>query len=394
MGSAQGVAGEGGVRLRVLQGQSPTGQHAHRTGTGQALSGDGDGLQPGRRPELAVLTDHRRGEPVTDGVAEAEAVLVGDPLLVDLRVVAGETTHDLAAAVVDADRGAAGVVLGDARGRDQVEGPSPEPVVVRGQRAHRADLDDVAGEVGRERLVLGDADLLLRTTLDQRDPRVARDLGGEAGAALADDAPLTVEQHVGREVDRLREGPLGPLEAGLTLAVGHRLVLQRALAALVAHRAVQRVVDQQKLHDPVLGLHSRGVLRLHHHALGHRDRAGGLRLREAAAVARVGDVDQALPAGADGREQRVVAEARDLDPGLLGRPDHQRALGHGHVMSVDLDGHIGHCTASARWPVHPCNTSFVGLSGRSDRASSPTNSVLQLAQLIAAPPPMQSSRPR
>ena len=33
-----------------------------------------------------------------------------------------------------------------------------------------------------------------------------------------------------------------------------RLVLQRALAALVAHRAVERVVDEQELEDAVLGL--------------------------------------------------------------------------------------------------------------------------------------------
>ena len=43
-------------------------------------------------------------------------------------------------------------------------------------------------------------------------------------------------------------------EPGLAAAVGHRLVLQRALAALVADRAVERVVDQQELHDALLRL--------------------------------------------------------------------------------------------------------------------------------------------
>ena len=37
-------------------------------------------------------------------------------------------------------------------------------------------------------------------------------------------------------------------------AVAHRLVLQRALAALVADRAVERVVDEQQLHDALLRL--------------------------------------------------------------------------------------------------------------------------------------------
>ena len=94
---------------------------------------------------------------------------------------------------------------------------------------------------------------------------------------------------------------LTPVEAGLAAAVGHRLVLQRALAALVADRAVERVVDQQELHDALLRLvgDRRGDLGVDDHALGDRQRAGGLRLREAAAVAGVGDVDQALAAGAD-----------------------------------------------------------------------------------------------
>ena len=48
----------------------------------------------------------------------------------------------------------------------------------------------------------------------------------------------------------------------------------------------------------------------------------------AATVAGVGHVDEALPAGADRVEQRVVAEPRDLDADLLGGPDDQGALGH------------------------------------------------------------------
>src|SRR5690606_20161231 len=119
-----------------LGGDPSAGQHRAGAGRGEATGCDGERLGPGRRAQLTVatvldpVTDLRVGEAVRGaGVAEREAVLVGDPLLVDLRVVAGEATHDLAAAVVDADRGAARVVLGDRRGRDQVEGAGPEPVL-------------------------------------------------------------------------------------------------------------------------------------------------------------------------------------------------------------------------------------------------------------------------
>ena len=95
----------------------------------------------------------------------------------------------------------------DGRG-DQVEGPRAEAVRRGGQRADRADLDGVAGEVALERLLLVDPDLLEGAALDQRDERVAGDLLGEAGAARAQHAALAVEQHLRGDVDRLGVEPL------------------------------------------------------------------------------------------------------------------------------------------------------------------------------------------
>ena len=67
---------------------------------------------PAAQRAVAAVLDpvaHLRvAQPVLEGgVGEGEAVLVGDPLLVDLGVVAGQAAHHLAAAVVDADRGLA-----------------------------------------------------------------------------------------------------------------------------------------------------------------------------------------------------------------------------------------------------------------------------------------------
>ena len=72
------------------------------------------------------------------------------------------------------------------------------------------------------------------------DLGLARDLGGEARAAAALDAPLPVEQHQLGQRDRLLEVALLLEEPGVARAVRERLVLQRALAALVADRAVER----------------------------------------------------------------------------------------------------------------------------------------------------------
>src|SRR5690606_12758624 len=177
----------------------------------------------------------------------------------------------------------------------------------------------------------------------ERDERVTGDLVGEAGAALAQDAAVAVEEDLAGDLQRLGEGPLDVDEAGGRPAVRHRLVLQRALPALVADGAVERVVDEEELDHPVLRLvgDGGGVLGGDDHAGGGLERARGLRLGHRAEVAlpvRGGHLDEALAAGAGGLEQGVVAEPRDLDADLLGGPDDERALGHVHLDAVDGDG--------------------------------------------------------
>ena len=210
----------------------------------------------------------------------------------------------------------------------------PEPVGGAGQRPDRADLHRVAGEVGVERLAVGGADELVRAPLEELDERVPGDLLREPGAAGAGDAALPVEQHLAGDRDRLGEGALVVGEAGVALPVRHRLVLQRALAALVAHRAVERVVDEQELHHPALRLlrDRGGELGAHGHPLGAGGGARGERLDLP------GHLDQALPARPGRLQQRVVAEAGDLDPEQLGGADDQRPLGDGELEPVDGHG--------------------------------------------------------
>ena len=64
------------------------------------------------------------------------------------------------------------------------------------------------------------------------------------------------------------ERPPRELHAAVVAAEGVGEVLQRALAALVADRAVERVVQQQELEDAGAGVLDVLGRRLHHHALG------------------------------------------------------------------------------------------------------------------------------
>ena len=332
---AQGHPGELGVGVGVLDGQPTAGQHAHPAvlaGGGEPGGGRGPGLGPRRRLQPAVPADQRGGQPgVGRGVPEGEATLVAVPLGVHRRVVTGQPAQHRPAAVVGALGAARGAVLADAGLAAQVERARAEPVGRAGERPDRADLHGVAGEVGLEGLVLVDRDLLQRAPVEQLDERVAGHLLGEPGAAGAQHAALAVQQHLGADRQRLGVGPLDAGEPALRVPVAHRLVLQRALPALVADRAVQRVVDQQQLQRAGLrGLGDlAGQLGLDHHVRGDRHGAGGHRLALAL------DLDQALPAGADRLQQRVVAEPRDLHADLLGGPDDQRARGHRDLEAVD-----------------------------------------------------------
>ena len=132
--------------------------------------------------------------------------------------------------------------------------------------------------------------------------------------------------------------------------VGHRLILQVALAALVADRAIQRMVDQQEFHHALARLlHGRGLgedLLL----VGDRQCAARLRLRRAGL-----HLDEAHPAVAGDRQPVVVAEARNLDARQLTGLQHGDAGRHLQLDAVDLD--LGHCLLPApptRLPVFRC----------------------------------------
>ena len=328
-------ARELGVGVGILARQAPAEDHAGvATRVGKPSCSGIEGLGPRCDAELAVLA-HQRGLDAAIGrVDEGEATLVAVPLLVDLGVIPGQAPRDHTTAYVSAKGAAGGAVLAGGRRRHEVERPRTEAIKRTGERTHRADLNRVARVIRVEWRVWADADLLLGTPLEELEHRVAGDLLGKAGAARARDAALAIEQDLGADIDGLGEGAALLLEAGHGLSGRHRLVLQRALPALVADGAVERVIEEQELHHSLLRLigHLRRALGLDDHPVGDRDRARGLRLALAL------DLDQAHAACRDRVEERVIAKARDLDAHEFGHADDKHALGHANVDPVDGHG--------------------------------------------------------
>ena len=145
------------------------------------------------------------------------------------------------------------MLTGSWRG-DQVKRTSAESIGRAGQRTHGANLNRVAREIRLKRLVFVDTDLLERATIEHFNERVARNLLAKARATCTQNAPFAIEQDLRRNVDRLFEGALETFKTRFRLTITHRLVLQWAFPALVTHRAIQWVVNQEQFHDTVLCL--------------------------------------------------------------------------------------------------------------------------------------------
>ena len=244
-------------------------------------------------------------------------------------VVAREDALDLALAN-RRRRVAAGGAAG-AHGGHVLDLPraSVEAVRRRRERTDRAELDHVAREHRAVGLVLEGRDLRAGAAVPRDQQPVLGHLLREARAAVAEDAALAIERDQGRDGDRLVERHLGEGHARRARPVSEREVLQRALAALVADRAVERMVDEDELEGRLLAVRRlRGCSGgAHDHPFRGRERAARLQLRDPL------DLDEAHAAGPDRRaEPRLVAEHRDLDPGRergLDEPAVRRAPGPG-----------------------------------------------------------------
>src|SRR4029453_18664477 len=224
------------------------------------------------------------------------------------------------------------------------------------ERADRAQVDDVAGQLVIHAILDPGADLHPFAATGRTELLQPGNFGGEPHAARAVDAA----RHVGgdeRAEVLVLDRALALVEARGRRAETEREVLQLALAALVADRAIERMVDQEELHRRFLrGPGPRGA-RKYLHALGDGCRAGGHRLR------RLLDLDEAHPAVCRDRELRVVAEARHVDAGLVGQLDDHLALARLERPAVDLDVDdvVRHATACAGMSTMlrpPCSTMY------------------------------------
>ncbi len=143
-------------------------------------------------------------------------------------------------------------------------------------------------------------------------------------------------------------------------AIADRQVLQLAFAALVADRAIERVVDEQELHHRLLRLDRLGALGPHDHALRHRGRAGRHRLGHLL------HVNQAHAAIGRNAELLVITKMRNISARLVGRMHDHAAFDDFDLLAVEFDFY--HLLLPVQTTIRRAAASMVRRSGLSPAA--------------------------
>src|ERR1700716_3298582 len=147
-------------------------------------------------------------------------------------------SHERPPALPHSDAAADRALRADARRVIHVPRPRLEAPDAGGEGADRAEVDDVAAEIRLQGLVELARDVGLHAALADRQLLLPGDLVVVAGAAVAQHAALAVQRDVLRQRDRLAEMEARAVDPARRVPVAESEVLQRTLAALVAHRAV------------------------------------------------------------------------------------------------------------------------------------------------------------
>ena len=160
-------------------------------------------------------------------------------------------------------------------------------------------------------------------------------LAAHPDAAITQDAARTIEVNHRRPLLLvaviLR---LGVEAVGSAVLEGH--ILQLALAAGIADRAVERMVAEQHLQRSLPCLRNLRGLSLDNHAIGDRRRAGGLQLRHLL------NAHHTHAASCLQRKSGIVAKGRNLNSRGLASFNQQRACRGGELFAVYGEFYVWH----------------------------------------------------
>ena len=240
----------------------------------------GQCLVPFHRGQRTVPLDQRGSQPLIGrDELERELALVAQPDVVDVRVLLRAHPYHLVAARVQLEVAAHRALGADAPRRLEVARSCPEAIGVAGECATGAEINNVAVELRLQRSVVEGAEHGVIAAVEEVQLVLAGDVVHEARTAVADDAALLIQDDQRAEIVDLAEQAFLLDEPALFRPPVVAIVLERTLTARVAHRAVERMVNQQEFDDPFPILQDGFRVGPHLHAGHHRRSAAGHNLR-------------------------------------------------------------------------------------------------------------------
>ena len=205
-----------------------------------------------------------------------------------------------------------------------------------GQGAHRADIDHVAREFALNGPANKGHDLGVLAAIGHTELHNPRNFLTKANTTRAMNAARHFLRRDKRTHGLMKDNTLGLGVLRGRGPIAHSQILQLALAALIADGAVKRMVDQQKLHDTLLGKLGflGGCEDLH--ARGNRCGTGwqwlGCLL----------DFNKAHAAVGRNGEFLVIAEVRNVEAQLMGGLHNHTARRHLDLLAVDFEFNHSH----------------------------------------------------
>ena len=286
---------------------------------------------PINRFPFTALLEHGAQESIVSvqGLV-GEAVAVSNPAFINGFVFERKYPHDLVVLDLNNQISAGRVMRTDRLAARQL--PSPGAVAKRfaGQRADRTKVNHVARQFGVDRHADKRFYLGMFTAVRHAQLHHTGHFLTETYTAGAVNAAAHFLHGYQRAHVLVEHRAFFFLIPRLARTITDRQILQLALAALITDRAIQRVIDQQKLHHALLSFDGFVVFGMHDHALRHRRSAGRHGL------GRLFHIDQAHAAVGCDAEFLVIAKMRNIRPRLFSRMHYRAAFEHFHLLAVEF----------------------------------------------------------
>ncbi len=285
-------------------------------------------LNTHRLPLLPGLSD-----PVfTLGEIVSPAGLVANPAVVHQVVGPGGDALHFVESCAERHVAVAGAMTAQGIGVGEIPRPRSETEIGIGECTNGTDIDHVAGEPGVVWLFVEGGHAVLESTVEHNQRLIFFNDVAVARTPLASDAPFAVDGNHRTERRGFFAVKTVVLHARIRRAELERVVLKRTLAALVAYRTIQRMVEESELQHALLRFFDFFRVGLDDHALTDRHRACSHHLRHLL------HFDQTHPATAEGSEFFVVAENRNFYIHRFGGIHHHGPFGNRYGFAVDGQG--------------------------------------------------------